>query len=251
MSTGGEWFEKWFSSKYYLELYSHRDEEDARWIINLLQRNISAKTSARVLDIACGAGRHSIELARRGFDVTGFDLSPYLIGMAKKALKESKEKGLKLKFVIRDMRSFRFNEKFDIALNIFSSFGYFDDDRTNFRVFENASASLKKNGYFVFDYLNKNYLLKNIVPATIQKTMGYTIKQFRKIEGNFVKKEIRILSEGKSAGFEERLRLYSPSEIKKALSVFGFSIEKTFGDYFGNKFSSANSQRFIAIAVRR
>ena len=71
------WFEKWFSDKLYLDLYQHRDEEDARWIINLLQRSIAVKTNASVLDIACGSGRHSIELARRGFDVTGFDLSGY------------------------------------------------------------------------------------------------------------------------------------------------------------------------------
>ncbi len=80
------WFEEWFSSKFYLELYQHRDEEDARLMINLLQRSISA-ILIKVLDIACGAGRHSLELARRGIEVTGFDLSKFLISEAKKALK--------------------------------------------------------------------------------------------------------------------------------------------------------------------
>ncbi len=84
------WFEKWFSSKFYLDIYQHRDEEDARQMINLIQRSISVNTKAKVLDIACGSGRHSIELARRGFDVTGLDLSKFLIGEAKKALRNAK-----------------------------------------------------------------------------------------------------------------------------------------------------------------
>lgn len=248
MSNSKEWFEKWFSSKYYLELYSHRDEEDARWIINLLQRSIPFSTQSRVLDIACGAGRHSIELARRGFDVTGFDLSPYLIGEARKVLKDSKEKGLRLNFKILDMRYFNFKGNFDIALNIFSSFGYFDDDDSNFSVFRNASDSIRQNGYFLFDYLNKDYLLKNIVPSSTTSKGKYKIIQKRNVTGNFVRKEITIKDGKLTAGFEERLKLYSPNEIKKALALFDFKVEKTFGDYFGNKFSKNDSQRFIAFA---
>jgi SAM-dependent methyltransferase len=248
VSKNKEWFEKWFSSKYYLELYSHRDEEDARWIINLLQRNIPFSTRSKVLDIACGAGRHSIELARRGFDVTGFDLSPYLIGEARKVLKESMERGLCLKFLIKDMRYFNFKKSFDIALNIFSSFGYFDDDESNFSVFKNASDSVRPGGYFLFDYLNKDYLLKNIVPQTTLSKGKYKIIQKRSVSGSFVHKEITIKEGNMSAGFEERLKLYTPSEIKRALTLFGFEVEKTFGDYFGNKFSKNDSQRFIAFA---
>lgn len=245
-----EWFEKWFSSKYYLELYSHRDEEDARWIINLMQRNIPFSTRSRVLDIACGAGRHSIELARRGFDVTGFDLSPFLISEARKALKQSKEKGLLLKLQIKDMRHFDYKGKFDIAMNIFSSFGYFEDDHTNFSVFENAASSLRQGGYFMFDYLNRDYLLKNIVPASSQSKGKYKITQKRRVSGDYVHKEI-IIKDGKfSASFEERLKLYSPDEIKKSLRLFGFEVDKTFGDYFGNRFVRKESQRFIAFAKK-
>jgi SAM-dependent methyltransferase len=245
-----QWFEKWFSSKYYLELYSHRDEEDARWIINLLQRNIHFPTDSKVLDIACGAGRHSIELARRGFDVTGFDLSAYLIKMAMKTFLESMEKGLKLKFLIKDMRNFNFRNRFDIAMNIFSSFGYFEDDTSNFKVFRNASDSIRSGGYFVFDYLNRKFILKNLVPLTVTERAGYKITQKRRLEGDFVHKEISIRDGKFTAGFEERLRLYSPEEIRKELSALGFKVEKTFGDYFGNKFNNIQSQRFIVFAKK-
>ena len=243
MSNSKEWFEKWFSSKYYLELVSYRDYENGGWIMNLLQRSIPFSTQSRVLDIACGAGRHSIELARRGFDVTGFDLSPYLIGEARKVLKDSKEKGLRLNFKILDMRYFNFKGNFDIALNIFSSFGYSDDDDSNFSVFRNASDSIRQSGYFLIDYL-----LKNIVPSSTTSKGKYKIIQKRNVTGNFVRKEITIKDGKLTAGFEERLKLYSPNEIKKALELFGFKVEKTFGDYFGNKFSKNDSQRFIAFA---
>ena len=246
----GEWFEKWFSSKYYLELYSHRDEEDARWIINLLQRNINFPTGSRVLDIACGAGRHSIELARRGFDVTGFDLSPFLISTANQTLHASKERGLKLKFIIKDMRKFNFRGRFDIAMNIFTSFGYFEDDDSNFRVFSNASGSVRQGGFFVFDYLNKEYLVNNLVPVSREGKGKYRIVQKRSLSGGFVKKEI-IISDGKfRASFEEKLKLYSPAEINRSLSQTGLKPVKTFGDYFGNKFDRHNSQRYIVFAKK-
>ena len=242
------WFEKWFSSKFYLELYQHRDEEDARWIINLLQRSISVNTRSSVLDIACGSGRHSLELARRGFNVTGFDLSKFLIGEAKKGQKESKEKDLKVRFLIKDMRNFNFNNSFDIAVNIFTSFGYFDNDQENLSVIRNVSDSLKTGGYFLFDFLNKRYLEENLISMTKQKHESSTVIQTRKIEDGFVKKNITISEGGKVSEFNETLRLYSLAEFKKAFKGCGLKILNLFGDYFGNKFNETKSQRLIIIA---
>jgi len=244
------WFEKWFSSKFYLELYQHRDEEDARWIINLLQRSIPVNTRSSVLDIACGSGRHSLELARRGFDVTGFDLSKFLISEAKKGLKESKEKDLKVNFLIKDMRYFNFKNSFDIAVNIFTSFGYFDNDEENFSVIRNVSDSLKSGGYFVFDFLNKRYLEDNLISITKQKHGSTSVIQRRKIEDGFVKKIITISEGDKILEFNETLRLYSLIEFKKAFEGYGLMIRNLFGDYFGNKFHRTKSQRLIIIAKK-
>ncbi|HMS33316.1 MAG TPA: class I SAM-dependent methyltransferase [Ignavibacteria bacterium] len=244
------WFEKWFSSKYYLELYQHRDEEDARWIINLLQRSIPVNTRSKVLDIACGSGRHSLELARRGFDVTGFDLSKFLISEAKKGLKVSKEKDLKVKFLIKDMRYFNFKNSFDIAVNIFTSFGYFENDEENFRVIRNVSDSLKSGGYFVFDFLNKRYLEDNLISITKQKHGNTSVIQKRKIENGFVKKIITISEGDNILEFNETLRLYSLNEFKKAFESYGLKIHLLFGDYFGNRFNENKSQRLIIIAKK-
>lgn len=219
-------------------------------MINLLQRSISVNTKSRVLDIACGSGRHSLELARRGFEVTGFDLSEFLIKEAKKGLKESVEKDLKVKFLIKDMRDFNFKGSFDIAVNIFTSFGYFDNDKENFQVIKNVSDSLKKGGYFVFDFINKNYLVKNIVPYSLSRNGKFTIKQKRRIENDFVIKEISIKKGKELLEFNEILRLYSLNEFKKVFESYNLRIQNLYGDYSGNKFNLNKSQRLIIIAKK-
>lgn len=245
-----EWYKDWFSSKFYLELYRHRNDEDARHMVDLIQRSIHCSTSSRVLDIACGAGRHSMELARRGFHVTGLDLSEFLISEAKKNLKHSRERDLHVKFLIRDMRDFNFKGSYDIALNIFTSFGYFDNDEENFKVIRNASDSIKKGGYFVFDFINSRYLARNIVPVTRTKQDGVTLIQTRRIENGFVRKDILIKSKNKKAGYTEVLKLYTPAEFKKVFRRYGLHIIRSFGDYYGNKFNENKSQRLIIIAKK-
>lgn len=244
------WYEEWFSNKFYLELYQHRDEEDARWIINLLQRTLNVSTRSKVLDIACGSGRHSLELARRGFEVTGFDLSDYLISEAKRNLAASREKNLKLRFLKKDMRYFNFRNSFDIALNIFTSFGYFENDIENYRVIDNVSKSLKKNGYFVFDFLNKVYLEKNLEPYSKNNYGNVTVVQKRKLINGFVKKDIFIKKGNSEKHFREVLKLYSAGEFFKMFETFNLKKLKVFGDYFGNKFDESKSQRLVIFAKK-
>lgn len=237
------WYEKWFSNKYYLEIYSHRDEKEARDIINLIQRYIPLSTNAKVLDVCCGAGRHSIELARRGYNVTGFDLSSYLISQAKENLCNSKEINLNVEFFINDMKDFSFGNEYDIAINIFTSFGYFESDDDNLKVFENVISSLKPGGYFVFDFINPDNLKKTLVSESEDVYDGEKISQKRRIENGFVFKDIFIGEEK----YTERLRLYTFDDINNVFLKLGFSIMNTFGDYYGNPFDRENSKRMIYI----
>lgn len=241
-----EWYKDWFSNKYYLELYKHRDDKEAYDLINLIQRNVNLVNGGKVLDVCCGSGRHSIEFAKRGFDVTGFDLSDYLVGQANKHKEKLKERNLKLKFQIKDMRNFNYKSSFDTAINIFSSFGYFEKDSENFKVFRNVHSSLNKNGFFVFDFLNEAYLKDKLVKKDYMTLEGKRILQERKIENGFVIKEIKI---GKRI-FTERIRLYTCSDIKNELKILGFDVKKVFGDYYGNKFIKNKSKRFIIIAQK-
>jgi len=241
-----EWYKKWFSSKYYLKLYKHRDVAEAQNLINLIQRTLDFKKGSKVLDICCGAGRHTLELAKRGFDVTGFDLSEYLISQAKLNLKNSPEKNLQAKFLIKDMRNFNFENSFDVAINVFSSFGYFSNDEENFKIFANTKKSLKENGHFIFDFLNDTYIKDNIVAESTDKIDGIEIALKRRIENNFIIKDIYI---GKEK-FTEILKLYSRIEICSYLIYLGFDIIEFFGDYYGNNYDKDLSKRLIIFAEK-
>lgn len=244
------WYKEWFSSKFYLKLYRHRNDEDARNLVNLIQRTLPLKKDDKVLDIACGAGRHSLELARRGYMVTGFDLSSYLINEARNLCSKAPEKDLHVNFLINDMRHFNFNEKFELSVNLFTSFGYFEEDKENFSVIKNASDSIKKGGWFVLDFINKEHIIENLVPYSRNKIGDEVLHQRRKIDGDFVVKDIRIVSGSKELKYKEVLKLYSLSELKKAFSSFNLKIIKKYGDYFGNPYNLKESKRIILFAQK-
>ena len=242
-----EWFEKWFSNKLYLEIYSGRNDEEARTLINLIQRKISFPIDTKAIDICCGSGRHTIELAKRGFDVTGFDASKYLISEAKKLAKEIKDKDVKVNFLIGDMRKFDYKESIHLAINVFTSFSYFKNDDENFSLFKNAYISLRYGGWFIFDFLNADYLKKHLVPETKSKIDGKLIVQKRRIDNGFVIKDIYI-DKSKSPEYSEVLKLYDFDSINREFQRIGFENEFVFGDYFGNKFSKDKSERLIIFA---
>lgn len=244
------WYKEWFSDRLYLDIYSHRNEEEAGHMIDLIQRNIDISTGAKVLDVACGAGRHSLQLAKRGFHVTGFDLSEFLISEAKKTLAVAKENDLKVKFLIKDMRNFNFKNSFDLAVNIFTSFGYFDNDEENFSVIKNISGSLRKGGYFVFDFINSENIKSKLVPKSRNKFGDIEVIQKRRIENGFIIKDIKVNKSGEIRYFNEILKLYNSKELMKCFNKFNFNIKKLFGDYYGNKFHEKKSKRLIIIAQK-
>lgn len=250
MTKHSNWFKKWFSNKLYLKIYRHRDEADAKHLIDLIQRTIPTYSREKILDLACGAGRHSIELARRGFDVTGIDLSSYLITEAKKSARTSPEQGLKVKFEIKDMRDFNYLGKYNLVVNLFTSFGYFENDEENFSVIQNVWNSLAPSGYFVLDFLNPVYLEKNLVKRTVNKYEGMVVVQTRKIENGFVEKKIKITEGKETSEHYERLRLFKDKEFTSMFKRAGFKIIKRVGDYYGNPFTETKSSRLIYFAQK-
>lgn len=242
-----EWFKDWFASDEYLEVYRHRNEEDAKKLFELIIHNVDCPLSADVLDIACGAGRHSIYLAQHGFRVTSFDLSLNLLKIGKT---KAERNGLKIDFFNADIRNIALKKKFDLIVNLFTSFGYFESDRENFLLFSDAYFFLKSGGSFVFDYFNVDYLKKNIVPESVAKAGEKLIMQQRFIEDNRVKKKIQIINNKDVKEYFESVRLYSSDEIITGLEEAGFCISKIFGDYSGNSFIQSSSPRLIIMAKK-
>jgi SAM-dependent methyltransferase len=241
------WYKDWFNSQDYLLVYKHRDSREAEILVKLIQKKMNLLTSSYVLDMACGAGRHSIAFAKKGYNVTAVDLSERLIYEAEKnAIHEN----VNIDFVQADIRDLKLDKQFDLIVNLFTSFGYFETDEENFIIIQKAYDLLKPGGYFVLDYLNKNYLEKNLVPSSKFIENGTSITQKRAIKYNRVEKEI-IIEKNKSVNkFYESVRMYDFDELKDILEGTGFRISNTFGDFNGNIFEQNSSPRLVIFAEK-
>lgn len=240
-----DWFKEWFASEEYLNLYKHRDDKDAEKLLNLILNSVDLPVNAKILDAACGSGRHSISLARKGFDVTGFDLSKVLLDIAKESAEAD---GLDIDFINADIREITFCKKFNLIINLFTSFGYFHLDEENFAFIHKSPKWLKPGGYFAFDYLNKDYLVSNYEPYSERIVGDKTFKEKRYIENSRIVKEIKIIqTDGIERMFTESVKLYSKEKILNEFSEAGFKLQNIYGDYDGGEYSSANSERLIMI----
>ena len=157
--TKKDWFDEWFNSIYYHILYKHRDDKEAAEFLNRLIEHFQIPAGSKILDVACGKGRHSRFLSERGFNVTGIDLSKKNIEFAKQY-----ENNL-LHFDVVDMRDVYMPEGFDFVFNLFTSFGYFESKQENLEAIDSIVASLKPGGKFLLDFLNPYVVINNLVEA--------------------------------------------------------------------------------------
>lgn len=242
-----DWYIQWFDTDEYLNVYKHRNETDAECHIRFLLSQIDLPSGASILDMACGAGRHSILLSRLGYKVTGVDLSKRLLTEAKLS---AEREYLNINFIQSDIKEFNTDKKFDLVLNLFTSFGYFETDEENFQLFQKAYSYLNFSGYFVFDYFNRNYLVKNLIPLSSEINGDDSIIQERKIVDERVIKKITISRNGNSKYYFESVKLYDSNLLVEKLKKIGFEIVKLFGDFTGNKFEENSSPRFISICKK-
>ncbi|HYT82763.1 MAG TPA: methyltransferase domain-containing protein [Gemmatimonadales bacterium] len=220
-----EWFEQWFGEEYHA-LYPHRDEDDARRAVALIRRVAPWRPADRVLDLACGSGRHAAELERSGARVLGFDLSPPMLRRARARTGAPLVRG--------DMRALPFLPgTFALAVNLFTSFGYFRDDAEHALVLRQVAAALAAGGRFVLDYLNAEAVRRSLRPTEERRAGGRVVRITRRVslEGRFVVKEIELPGEGRT--FQERVRLYGVEELTALLAGAGFTVTACFGDYSG------------------
>lgn len=242
-----EWFEEWFNTDEYLDVYRHRNDVEAKKLVQLILKFVEIQPEAEVLDLACGTGRHSIIFAQKGFNVTAVDLSDKLLCVAKKSAEENK---VKIDFIKSDIRNFSVDKKFNVIINLFTSFGYFNDDKENFMLFDIASKYLKKSGYFILDYFNKTYLEQNLVDESKDKFEHCTLIQKRHFENNRVVKDIYINGNGKEKHYVESVRMYSRNELVSGIEKAGLKVKNIFGGFEGEDFDEANSQRIIIIVQK-
>ena len=235
------WYKEWFGEDY-LRLYPHRDHVDAESAVALIEKNVQLRDK-RVLDLACGPGRHAAPFAKRGAGVTGLDLSDTLLRVAASEVPE-------LDLVRGDMRFLPFaDESFDVVVNLFTSFGYFDDDECHDEVLREVARIVKGAGVFVIDYLNAGHVMATIVSNERIQVDGDHVRITRQITSDkkFVVKEMQQETDGRT--FIERVRLFSVEQLHKMLHSAGFVINQQFGDYAGGSLEDM-SPRVILITSR-
>lgn len=240
-----QWFESWFNTPYYHILYSDRNYEEAEKFISLLIDDLKLEKGASIVDLACGKGRHSIYLNRLGYDVLGLDLSEQSILHNKQFENET------LKFGIHDMREPMEIAPVDAVFNLFTSFGYFDTEEEDRNVFRSVYNAMKPGGYFVLDFLNSSYVLNTLVDNTqIEKeTIVFDIS--KRIENNFVVKDIKFNDEGQDFHFFERVKLTTKEQIKAYAEEAGFELVTIWGDYSLNAFEQETSPRCINLFIKK
>ena len=236
-----EWFRDWFGEEY-ISLYPHRDESEAKAAVDLFLAAVPQGPRAKVLDLACGAGRHMRELRAAGLQATGLDLSSALL---RRAHSQAPVDPL----VRADMREIPFEDgAFDALTSFFTSFGYFREPLDDRRVLGEMRRVVRRGGAFMLDFLNADRVRRELVPEDTRELDGKRIIQRREILDGCVIKRIRIESttDGSARDFEERVRLYSRGEITALLEEAGLEIRHRFGDYEGAAFGSASPRLILA-----
>jgi SAM-dependent methyltransferase len=244
---GYHWYKDWFADDHYLALYRHRNSVEALLALDLIETATTIAKGAAILDLACGAGRHSINLAKRGYtNITAIDLSPTLIREAKRA---AEAEGVKIIFKEQDMR--RFDGRYDLIMNLFTSFGYFATDQENEEVILRIGKCLHRNGFFVIDFLNAA-LLCNTILSHDEKILpsGERVEQFREIHNRRVEKKIVIHSDSGSKEFHESVRLFELPDFERMFVKAGLKIQEIYGDYYGASFEAGSSPRLFLVAKK-
>jgi cyclopropane fatty-acyl-phospholipid synthase-like methyltransferase len=240
MTKHQNWFQSWFNTKYYHILYKQRNYEEAERFLKNLITFLNINKNHTILDLACGKGRHSIFLNSLGYDVTGVDLSEQSI---KKASQSSNDR---LKFMIHDMR-YPIESNYDVILNMFTSFGYFESIDDNFNVLKTIKNSLNKDGIGVIDFMNSNYIINHLVPQNNVEIDGIQFDIKRNFKDGIITKIITVTDGDQTTKYEERVRAFNQQDFFSMISDANLRFVKCFGSYDLDPYNAQTSERLILI----
>jgi SAM-dependent methyltransferase len=231
-----EWFEEWFGEDY-LKLYPHRDDAEAGRAVGLIRRTVPFRPGWRVLDVACGAGRHARAFTAAGARCTGVDLSAALLRLARQTTTAP--------LVRADMRWLPIRpSSMDLTVNLFTSFGYFERDSEHTGALREMISTVRVGGWFVIDFLNPDSVRRSLVPEEKVEVGGATIEVSRSVspDGRYVCKSIRA-PQGRQ--YLERVRLFEPDQMAAMLEAGGVEVRFRFGDYDGGPLTDSSRRTIL------
>lgn len=242
MKTEESWFESWFNTTYYHKLYAHRDDHEAQRFIQNVLDTLPITSQCKLLDLACGRGRHARYLNSKNCDVIGLDLSPQNIAYAQKY------ESSKLKFEVGDMRENFGDQRFDYIFNLFTSFGYFQQKEDNLKACLAIKNALKPGGKLILDFMNVNKVKLGLVDEELKDVDGIQFHLRRSIRSNKVVKTILFSDKGQDFEYEEQVQLLELADFQNLFELAGLQIDNTYGDFNLEPFDFRNSERLILFA---
>ncbi|MDH5474355.1 MAG: class I SAM-dependent methyltransferase [Cyclobacteriaceae bacterium] len=244
MRNGKEWFGEWFDSPYYHILYKDRDYTEAHSFIDRISSYLAFTPNDKILDLACGKGRHSIYLNKKGFNVVGLDLSPSNVQHAKKHCND------RLQFFEHDMRNLFGKNEYDYVLNMFTSFGYFKTENENQGAITNIADSLKSGGKLVLDFLNPYKVIHHLTPEEIKIKEGIEFHITKEVDDEYIVKNIKFEDEGSQFTFQEKVKAICKKEFLTYFAKAELEVKAIFGNYSLDPYDCDHSERMIFIAEK-
>lgn len=241
MDTKTDWFSSWFNTPFYHILYKNRNDEDAQFFMRNITSFLNLPKTYHIADLPCGKGRHSVYLNSLGYKVTGADLSENSIIHAKQFENDS------LNFEVWDMRK-PFENTYNAIFNLFTSFGYFEDDNEDLLILENMKNGLKEDGTIVLDFLNVEKVKSNLVKEETKLVDDINFHIKREIKDGFIQKHISFTADEKQYNFTEKVKFLNLEKMQSYFEKAGLKIEHIFGNYALEPFNKETSDRLILIA---
>lgn len=254
MARRGRWYvdlfrevypELWFAEEDALSAAQTQQAE-----VDFVERVLELKRGSRVLDLCCGHGRHALELARRGYQVTGVDLSARALGRARRSAREA---GLNVRWQRCDMREIAFEDEFDAVINMFTSFGYLESEDEDRRVLERVRAALQPGGRFLIDFINRDWVLRfHQARDWRQAPDGSLLLLERRWDlptGRNLEEISLIRPDGSRQRYHTSLRMYTATELGAMVDSAGLEVRQLWGGVDGSELG-LHSQRVILLAQK-
>jgi SAM-dependent methyltransferase len=232
------WFESWFNTPYYHTLYKNRNQVEANDFMKRLAKRFSFNSDQYMLDLACGKGRHAIYLNSLGYRVDGADLSVESIASAM----EMRNK--RLHFYVHDMRD-ELPRSYDVILNLFTSFGYFEVESENVAVLTAIKKSLTADGLCIIDFLNLDFVKKHMIPYEVKSIDGIDFHISKKISNTHILKNIEFEADGEKHQYQEKVQALSFNHFQQLADKAGLKIQYAYGDYELQSYLPSQSDRLI------
>ena len=239
MTDKQPWFSEeagFFGPNYLVEYEETLPNERTIIEVDFVEKTLNLKPGTKILDVHCGHGRHAIELAKRGYDVTGYELNQFFLSEAEKATKEA---DVSVHFLQGDMRELAFDAEFDVALNLFTAMGYFDKDEDDVAFLAGVYKSLKSGGQFLIDFINRDWLIRNFREKDWRELPDGSLlvieRLYEPILGRNTDRRTKVTKDGvMTDSVGSALRIYTANELVKMAENVGFTFKEAFGDFEGN-----------------